>query len=35
MRIVTNSSPLIALAILEQLDLLTLIFTEIYVPPAG
>ncbi|MBI1877833.1 MAG: DUF3368 domain-containing protein [Chloroflexi bacterium] len=30
----TNSSPLIAFAILEQLDLLTLIFTEIYVPQA-
>lgn len=32
MRIVTNSSPLIAFAILGQLNLLTLIFTEIYVP---
>jgi predicted nucleic acid-binding protein len=34
MRIVTNSSPLIAFAILSQLDLLTLIFSEIYIPQA-
>jgi len=34
MRIVSNSSPLIAFAVLEQLDLLTLIFAEICVPPA-
>jgi predicted nucleic acid-binding protein len=34
MRIVTNSSPLIAFAILDQLDLLTLVFTEIFVPQA-
>jgi len=34
MRIVTNSSPLIAFAILGRLDLLRLIFTEIYVPQA-
>jgi predicted nucleic acid-binding protein len=32
MRIVTNSSPLIAFAILNQLDLLTQIFAEIYIP---
>ncbi len=34
MRIVTNSSPLIAFAILDRLDLLALIFAEIYVPQA-
>jgi predicted nucleic acid-binding protein len=34
MRIVTNSSPLIAFASLKQLDLLALIFTEIYIPQA-
>lgn len=34
MRIVTNSSPLIAFAILNQLNLLALIFSEIYVPQA-
>ena len=34
MRIVTNSSPLIAFAILDQLDLLALIFAKIYIPQA-
>jgi uncharacterized protein len=34
MRIVTNSSPLIAFAILDRLELLTLIFAEIYIPQA-
>jgi len=34
MRIVVNSSPLIAFAILGQLDLLPLIFSEIYIPQA-
>jgi predicted nucleic acid-binding protein len=34
MRIVINSSPLIAFAILGHLDLLTLIFSEIHIPRA-
>ncbi len=34
MKIVADSSPLIGFAILDQLDLLTLIFSEIYIPQA-
>ncbi|MDM8550221.1 DUF3368 domain-containing protein [Desulfobacterales bacterium HSG2] len=34
MKIVADSSPLIGFAILDRLDLLTLIFSEIYIPQA-
>jgi len=33
MRIVTNSSPLIAFAVLERLEWLPLLFSEICIPP--